>query len=123
VASGFAAAQFGKALLYRQISKSNRRLCLPVEAQPQKEKMNRRKGGAFPHCAAAKPLYRAPPSGLSYTHPFSSAQVALRTPLLCVKDYWLLLLPTLFVRHVQSALLSIIQTFDKLKFVGQHETL
>ncbi len=26
-----------------------------VEAQPQTEKSKRRKGGAFPHCAAAKP--------------------------------------------------------------------
>jgi hypothetical protein len=28
----------------------------PFEAQPQKNKAKRRKGGAFPHCAAAEPL-------------------------------------------------------------------
>jgi len=78
--SGFAAAQCGKALPYRQTSKSNRRLRLPV-GRSLEEKMNRRKGGAFPHCAAAKPLYRAPGSGFSsHYHPFGSAQVALSTP-------------------------------------------
>jgi hypothetical protein len=52
---GFAAAQCGKALPYRLVSKNHWRLRLPVEAQPQKKKRKCRKGGAFPHCAAAEP--------------------------------------------------------------------
>src|SRR6266511_1768093 len=52
---GFAAAQCGKALPYRQLSKNDWRLRLPSEAQPQKKKEERRKGAAFPHCAAAQP--------------------------------------------------------------------
>src|SRR6266545_1321932 len=35
--------------------KNDLRLRLPIEAQPQKKKSKRRKGGAFPHCAAAEP--------------------------------------------------------------------
>src|SRR6266536_1310692 len=54
-ACGSAAAQCGKALPYRQLSKNDWRLRLPSEAQPQKKKEERRKGAAFPHCAAAQP--------------------------------------------------------------------
>jgi hypothetical protein len=59
-ACGFAAAQCGKALPYRYVSKTHWRLRLRfMRRSLKKNKRERRKGGAFPHCAAAKPLGRA----------------------------------------------------------------
>jgi len=40
-----------------KLSKNDWGLRLPSEAQPQKKKEERRKGAAFPHCAAAQPRW------------------------------------------------------------------